>query len=81
MLFRSAPGARADLVVLDGESPALAEVPRERLLDALVFAGNANPVKHVMVGGRGRVRDGRHIERDLVRDRYRRAVADVRGRL
>ncbi len=72
---------RADLVVLDGESAVLAEVPKERLLDALVFAGNANPVKHVMVGGRWQVRDGRHVNRDAIRGRYRHAVAAVRGRL
>ncbi|MSP48263.1 MAG: formimidoylglutamate deiminase [Alphaproteobacteria bacterium] len=78
---RIVTGARADLVILDGESPALAEVPAGQLLDALVFAGNANPVKHVMVGGRWRVRDGRHLDRDAVRARYRRSVAAVRGRL
>ena len=72
---------RADLVVLDGESAILADVPKERLLDALVFAGNANPVKHVMVGGRWQVRDGRHFDRDAIRGRYRRAVAAVRERL
>ncbi len=72
---------RADLVVLDGESATLADVPKERLLDALVFAGNAHPVKHVMVGGRWQVRDGRHADRDAILRRYRNAVAAVRGRL
>jgi formimidoylglutamate deiminase len=78
---RLAAGARADLVVLDGEAPTLAEVPTERLLDTLIFAGNANPVRHVMVGGRWRVRDGRHADRVAILARYRRAVAAVRGRL
>lgn len=78
---RIAARARADLVVLDAESATLAEVPKEQLLDALVFAGNANPVKHVMVGGRWRVREGRHHDRDAIRNRYRAAVAAVRGRL
>jgi formimidoylglutamate deiminase len=78
---RLAPGARADLVVLDGEAPVLAETPPERLLDAFVFAGNVNPVRHVMVGGRWRVRDGRHLAREPIFGRYRRAVAAVRGRL
>ena len=78
---RIARGARADLVVLDGDAATLVEVPPERLLDALVFAGNANPVKHAMVGGRWQVRDGRHHARDAIRDRYRAAVATVRSRL
>ncbi|MBM3548331.1 MAG: formimidoylglutamate deiminase [Alphaproteobacteria bacterium] len=78
---RIAPGARADLVVLDGEAPVLVEVPPDRLLDALVFAGNANPVKHVLVGGHWRVRDARHLDREAILGRYRSAVSAVRGRL
>lgn len=78
---RIAEGARADLIVLDDTVSTLADVPAKRLLDALVFAGNANPVKHVMVGGRWQVRDRRHADRDAVLARYRRAVTGVRSRL
>lgn len=78
---RIAPGLRADLIVLDQDAATLAEVPPDRLLDALVFAGNVNPVKHAMVGGRWQVRDGRHTRRDDILSRYRRALASVRSRL
>ncbi len=78
---RIAAGSRADLVVLDHDAAILAEVPADKLLDALVFAGNVNPVRHVMVGGNWRVRDGRHPDREMILGRYRRAVAAVRGRL
>ena len=78
---RIAPGLRADLIVLDQDAATLAEVPPDRLLDALVFAGNVNPVKHAMVGGRWQVRDGRHSRRDDILSRYRRALASVRSRL
>lgn len=78
---RIATGARADLVILDREMPGLAEVPTDRLLDALLFAGNANPVKHVLVGGHWRVRDARHLDREAILGRYRSAVSAVRGRL
>jgi formimidoylglutamate deiminase len=71
---RLAPGARADLVVLDGESPALLGRSEDQLLDSLVFAGNTNPVRDVMVGGRWRVREGRHGAEAAVLDRYRAAV-------
>lgn len=53
-------GCRADLVVLDPESPVLAGRPTDRLLDSLVFAGNAPAVRDVAVGGAWVVRDGRH---------------------
>lgn len=55
-----APGCRADLLVLDPETPALIGLEGDRLLDALVFAGNVNPVRDVAVGGRWVVREGRH---------------------
>jgi formimidoylglutamate deiminase len=74
-------GSRADLIVLDGDAPTLAEIPADRLLDAWIFAGNANAVRHVMVGGTWQVRDGRHGARDDIRARFRKAVAAVRGRL
>jgi formimidoylglutamate deiminase len=47
------------------------------LLDALVFSGNASPVRDVMVGGRWLVRDGRHPDRERIAGRYRRALATL----
>jgi formimidoylglutamate deiminase len=67
-------GHRADLVRLDGDHPRLVGCEGERLLDALVFSGNENPVRDVMIGGRWRVRDGRHLERERIAHRYRAAV-------
>lgn len=66
-----APGGSADLVVLDPEHPALVGRSGDRLLDAWIFAGNDTPVRHVMVGGRWVVRDGRHVRGDAVAARYR----------
>ena len=57
-LGRIAPGARADLVVLDPETPVLLGRGGDTLLDALVFAGNQNPVRDVFVGGRQLVEEG-----------------------
>jgi formimidoylglutamate deiminase len=70
-----APGARADLVVLDGEHPQLYGRSGDTLLDALVFAGNANPVTDVMVGGRWVVQAGRHPREGAIAARFRRAIA------
>jgi len=45
-------GARADLLLLHAEDPALIGVPGPQLLDALVFAAPARPFQRVMVSGR-----------------------------
>lgn len=72
-----AAGHRADLVVVDDTLPAFAGKPDERLLDVLVFAGNDNPVRDVMVGGAWLVRDGRHRDQERIARRY----ADAMSRL
>ena len=71
---RLAPGHRADLIRLDAAHPILAGRSGETLLDALVFSGNANLVRDVMVGGRWLVREGRHLRRDEIAEAYRAAV-------
>jgi formimidoylglutamate deiminase len=45
-------GARADLLVIDPQDPALAGVPASHRLDALVFSAPAGPWQGVMVAGR-----------------------------
>ena len=67
-------GRRADLVVLDPASPALCEMPAERLLDAMIFAGNRNPVRDVMVGGDWVVCEGAHKDERKVLADYRAVV-------
>jgi formimidoylglutamate deiminase len=68
------PGYRADILVLDGHDPILVGKHRDQLLDALVFAGNANPIRDVMIGGRWRVRDGRHEVEPGVRARFQQVM-------
>ena len=68
-------GARADLLVLDGDHPLLSGRADDVLLDALIFSGNDNPISHVMVGGRWVVRQGRHPDQDAIAARYRETVA------
>src|SRR6185436_8169669 len=66
-----APGMRADLVVLDPEHINLVGRSGDALLDAFLFAGNGQMVKHVMVGGKWVVRDGRHPDEAAIAARYR----------
>jgi formimidoylglutamate deiminase len=68
------PGYRADLLVLDGDHPLLVGKHEDLLLDALVFAGNENPVRDVMIGGRWRVRDGQHEVEPGVRARFQQVM-------
>ncbi|HSB24571.1 MAG TPA: formimidoylglutamate deiminase [Burkholderiaceae bacterium] len=45
-------GARADLLVVDTDDPALADRDDDHLLDTLVFSSPTRPFARVMVGGR-----------------------------
>ena len=67
-------GARADLVVLDDDSPWLAGRDCANLVDTWIFAGNANLVRDVMVNGEWVIRDGVHADQRRINIRYRRAV-------
>ncbi len=69
-----APGARADLVVLDLAHRALYGRTGDLLLDALVFAGNDTPVRDVMVGGKWRVREGRHDGEETITRGFQKAL-------
>ena len=72
-------GKRADLVVLDPASPVLCELPIERLLDAMVFSGNRNPVRDVMVGGQWLVCEGSHRDERRVLEDYRLVMKALLG--
>jgi formimidoylglutamate deiminase len=71
-------GCRADIVVLDLDSPALFGRTGDAILDTFVFAGQPNPVRDVMAGGRWVVQDGRHFAEDTIAAGYRRAVLALR---
>lgn len=72
-------GARADLVVLDEEHPALLGRGEETVLDSWVFSGTETPVRHVMVGGRWVVRDGYHGREEEVKEAFARVVKRYSG--
>jgi formimidoylglutamate deiminase len=73
-LGRIEAGARADLIVLDGEHPLLSGKTGDRILDALVFAGNAALVRDNMVAGVWRIEEGRHPEEQRIAAAYKRAL-------
>jgi formimidoylglutamate deiminase len=67
-------GARADLLVLDDQHPSLYGKSGAALLDSWIFACDSTPVRHVMVGGQWRVRDGVHPREEIVAEGFRRAI-------
>ncbi|HEY7608917.1 MAG TPA: formimidoylglutamate deiminase [Alphaproteobacteria bacterium] len=69
-----APGCRADFLALDRSHPTLAGQRGDFVLDALVFAGASAAIRHVMVGGRWVVRDGRHPTEERIAENYRAAL-------
>jgi formimidoylglutamate deiminase len=64
-------GRRADLMVLDSETPALACKTGDTILDSLVFAANQTAINDVMVAGRWRIRDGRHEQQEAIFQRFK----------
>jgi formimidoylglutamate deiminase len=68
-------GARADLLVLDENSPLLAARDKVSVIDSFLFAGNTPLVRHVMCGGEWVVRDFRHRDEERISARYRQTVA------
>lgn len=65
-----ADGARADIVVLDDAHPLLTARSGDALLDSWIFSGNAPCVRHVIVGGRTVVENGRHPLEDASAVRF-----------
>jgi formiminoglutamate deiminase len=55
------PGALADLVTITLESPRTAGADHATVLETAIFAASAADVRHVVVGGRPVVADGKHL--------------------
>ena len=69
-----APAQRADFLVIDADTPFLCARGPGELLDAIVFGGNANPVRDVFVGGRQVIAGGQHADEAAVHAAYRAAA-------
>jgi len=74
-----APGHRADLVLLDPDSPALVGHDTTTALDAWLLSGAADAVQQVMSAGVWVVKDGRHVARASLTRAYARALHELFG--
>jgi formimidoylglutamate deiminase len=75
------PGAFADLVVLNEQSPVLGGLEGDMALDALLTGGSAADIDAVYVGGEAVVRSGLHRNEDRVAADYVTTTARLRNRL
>lgn len=75
-----ATNARADLLMLDDNSPLLAARDVNNVLDSFIFAGNTPLVKHVMVNGEWVVCSFRHRDEERIAARYRETVERLAAR-
>lgn len=71
-------GAHADLISLDPSAPGLTGLSGDEVLDAWVFGGDTHLVSTVLVDGAVCVRDGRHVARDPIMQRFRRVLQHLR---
>jgi len=69
------PGKRADLIVLDRDHPAFTAAQDDALLDAWLFAADNTAIKTVYCRGVPVVQNGRHVARDELAQRYRKALS------
>jgi formimidoylglutamate deiminase len=73
-----APGARADIVGLDLAHPALIARRGSEIIDSWLFAGTGSAIRMVMAGGVTLVRDGHHVRRQAILERWRRTAGRLR---
>ncbi|GAA6163199.1 formimidoylglutamate deiminase [Pelagimonas sp. KU-00592-HH] len=72
-----AVGKLADLVAIDSTDPALCALRGDQLLDGLCFAAADGVVTDTWSAGRHMVRQGRHIARDRIVDRYKATISEL----
>lgn len=72
-----APGQRADFIALDPQSPVLVGKDKQHLLDALIFAGNRNPIRHVVAGGQQVVKDFMHVAEEQILQAFGRTMSRI----
>ncbi len=79
--FGLVEGVRADFLTLDRDHPTLSGKEGDELIDALVFADSRGMIDGVWRNGQEVVANGRHVARDAIAARYRRAMAELAARL
>ncbi|MCZ4091607.1 formimidoylglutamate deiminase [Sinorhizobium psoraleae] len=71
-------GARADLVVLDGDNPYIAAASGNQILDRWLFALGGETVRDVMVAGQWKIRNGRHDREEEIDRAFARVLTKLK---
>lgn len=71
----------ADIVVLDDQQVNLYGKPERYRFDALMFSGNQNLVKDVLVAGREVINNGRHVDEAQICEDYKNTLAKLQALL
>ena len=74
---RIAVGCRADWLVLDAQHPSMAGALADGALDRLLFAGAAQAIRDVMVGGRWVIKGGHHAADERLRADFGRIMVNL----
>src|SRR5205823_14900425 len=69
-----AAGCCADLLVLDGDDPGLAEHGASTVLDAAIYGPSRRIVRDVMVAGRWVIGEAHHADEETILLRYRQTL-------
>jgi formimidoylglutamate deiminase len=72
-------GYRADFLVLDEAHPNLQELAPETVMNTLIFSGNDNLVRDVVVGGKTVVSAGRHLQQAQIQAAFVRCMRQLRA--
>ncbi|MEP4031097.1 formimidoylglutamate deiminase [Roseibium polysiphoniae] len=76
-----APGQLADFLALDQKALGLEGCTGDEILDTWIFACDDRLVSDVWSAGRHLVKQGRHIEGEAIRERYRKTIRGLRAKL
>lgn len=74
-----AVGYRADLLILDDSHPNVQTLPVAQLMNTLIFSGNDNLVKDVIVGGQTVVSAGRHHRQAAIQQAFVACLRQLRA--
>ena len=72
-----AVGQLADMIALDANASCFIAVEKDQWLDAWLFASDDRLITDVWSAGNHLVKNGRHIERDNIEQRYRKTLSTL----